>query len=53
MRRMCPSHPSHPYGDCGICDRLISEEEGRSLWAEDEADREADRYEAWLDRSAP
>lgn len=48
----CPRHPRHPADDCPLCDRR---RELRERWeAEDhpeEADRDAARYEDWLDRN--
>lgn len=56
MRRSCPTHPSQPAEECGYCERLIAEHEGRELWAPEDAHAsrvDAEAYERWLDRWAP
>jgi hypothetical protein len=47
----CPTHPRHPLDDCPRCERRIAEREFAELEDHpEESDREAARYEQWLDR---
>lgn len=52
MSDRCPTHPRFPFDDCPICERLIERAELESHDDDPEAsDREADRYERWLDET--
>lgn len=51
---MCPTHPDQPADDCGYCERLIGEAEGRGLWAPEDAGRADEaRYERWVEGWRP
>jgi hypothetical protein len=47
----CPTHPRFPVDDCPYCEARIARRElAESEDRPDESDRDAARYEAWLDR---
>jgi hypothetical protein len=54
--KRCPSHPAFPLDRCPRCAALIERAEAERDDPDPggrEADREADRYEQWLDRCMP
>lgn len=50
MSPRCPTHPRYPFDACPICERKIERRELEEHDTDpDESDRDAERYERWLE----